>query len=263
MTANRNLKRKVRARAAKTGQSYTTALRHFRQRHFRQRHFRQRHFRQGHFRSTPTGEVMPGTKPARLAVAQTTMRSDPRDSGEIRAGGRDARRMMSKAREAGATLVHFPESAICVPDKHILSGGDPAETGPANWELFAWDALRLELTAIAELAGELGLWTVVGSTHRLTAPNRPHNTGRHDVPVDVLGQPEGERTGQGIAHHGLNRDADGAQPGADDGRQHNARVRTCQMIWYCVTSSTEMAPRSAPPTGTGRCHRRGRPPNRG
>jgi 1-deoxy-D-xylulose-5-phosphate synthase len=29
MTANRNLKRKVRARAAKTGESYTTALRHF------------------------------------------------------------------------------------------------------------------------------------------------------------------------------------------------------------------------------------------
>lgn len=119
---------------------------------------------------------MPGSEPVRLAVAQTAMRSDPRDSAGIRAGGRDVRRMMRKAREAGATLAHFPESAICVPDKHILSGGDPAETGPANWELVDWDALRLELTAIAELAGELGLWTVVGSTHRLTAPNRPHNS---------------------------------------------------------------------------------------
>lgn len=32
------------------------------------------------------------------------------------------------------------------------------------------------MTAIAELAGEPGLWTVLGSTHRLTAPNRPHNS---------------------------------------------------------------------------------------
>src|SRR5688500_8689932 len=161
MTANRNFKRKVRARAAKTGQSYSTAL---------------RHFRLGHFRPTPTGEAMPESDHVRLAVAQTTMRSEPRDSAEFRAGGRDIRRMMSEAHDAGATLVHFPESAICVPDKYILSGGDPAEAGPANWELFAWGAQRQELTAIAALAGELGLWTVLGSTHRLTSPHRPHNS---------------------------------------------------------------------------------------
>nr|WP_295111519.1 hypothetical protein [uncultured Caulobacter sp.] len=28
----------------------------------------------------------------------------------------------------------------------------------------------------ANLAGELGLWTVVGSTHRLSAPHKPHNS---------------------------------------------------------------------------------------
>ncbi|MER5261928.1 carbon-nitrogen hydrolase family protein [Actinosynnema sp. NPDC002837] len=119
---------------------------------------------------------MPESDHVRLAVAQTTMRSEPRDSAEFRAGGRDIRRMMSEAHDAGATLVHFPESAICVPDKYILSGGDPAEAGPANWDLFAWGAQRQELTAIAALAGELGLWTVLGSTHRLTSPHRPHNS---------------------------------------------------------------------------------------
>ena len=36
--------------------------------------------------------------------------------------------------------------------------------------------LREELTAVARLAGELRLWTVLGSVHRLTPPNRPHNS---------------------------------------------------------------------------------------
>ncbi|RJQ71986.1 carbon-nitrogen hydrolase family protein [Pseudonocardiaceae bacterium YIM PH 21723] len=156
MTANRNLKRRVRARAAKTGQSYTTALRHFRQ--------------------NPTGEVMPETNHVRLAVAQHVLREDPRDTGEFRASGRDIRQLMREARAAGATLVHFTESATCLPSKYILSGGDPATAGPANWEMFQWDTLRQELTAIAELAGELGLWTVLGSAHRLTPPHRPHNS---------------------------------------------------------------------------------------
>lgn len=119
---------------------------------------------------------MPETKLVRLAVAQTLLREDPRDGAEFRDSAGDVRRLMREAREAGATLVHFPESAICLPDKHILCGGDPAEAGPADWELFAWDALSRELAAIAELAGELGLWTVLGSAHRLTPPTRPHNS---------------------------------------------------------------------------------------
>lgn len=55
MTRQRNFKRRVRARAAKTGQSYTTALRHFRQ--------------------TPGDDEMPKTKTLRLATARTTLRS--------------------------------------------------------------------------------------------------------------------------------------------------------------------------------------------
>ncbi|MCS7476920.1 carbon-nitrogen hydrolase family protein [Umezawaea endophytica] len=119
---------------------------------------------------------MPETKHVRLAVAQTVLREGPRDDTELRDSGSDVRRLMREAREAGATLVHFPESATCLPDKYRLCGGEPAESGPANWELFSWDALDRELADIAALAGELGLWTVLGSTHRLTPPNRPHNS---------------------------------------------------------------------------------------
>jgi hypothetical protein len=61
MTANKNLKRRVRARAAKTGESYTTALRHF--------------------RSTAGGDgKVSAAKAMRLAVAQTTLRDDPVES---------------------------------------------------------------------------------------------------------------------------------------------------------------------------------------
>ncbi|MFI7060247.1 hypothetical protein ACIBL3_04635 [Kribbella sp. NPDC050124] len=65
MTAHRNLKRRVRARAAKTGESYTAALRHF--------------------RPTPTGEPdMPENHTLRLAVVQSTMRDDPTNAALLR-----------------------------------------------------------------------------------------------------------------------------------------------------------------------------------
>ncbi|WP_345031848.1 hypothetical protein [Kutzneria kofuensis] len=73
MTARRNFKRQVRARAAKTGESYTSALRHF--------------------RPTPSGEVMPEAntlKSVRLAVAQTPAREDPRDVDALRESGRQS-----------------------------------------------------------------------------------------------------------------------------------------------------------------------------
>jgi len=161
MTANRNLKRRVRARAAKTGESYTAALRHFRQ--------------------TPTGEDdmpenQPGAGRLRVAVAQTIVRDDPRDAAALRAAGREVRELMRAARRAGARLVHFPEGAMCAPDKRLMSAGGPDRVGPADWDGVEWEVLREELNAVAALAGELGLWTVLGSVHRLTAPNRPHNS---------------------------------------------------------------------------------------
>lgn len=156
MTENSNLKRRVRARAARTGESYTAALRHVR-------------------RTSPDGSV-PDAATLRLAVAQTTLRDDPRNGAELRHGGAEMRRLMREARQAGARVAHFPEGTICFPNKRILSMDGPEHVGPADWGRCAWPVLREELEATRMLARELGLWTVFGSVHRLTGPHRPHNS---------------------------------------------------------------------------------------
>jgi predicted amidohydrolase len=156
MTANRNLKRRVRARAAKTGESYAAALRHV--------------------RPPEQGGNMPEMNPVRLATAQVAVRQDPSDSGQLRQSGRDVRELMRQAHQAGARIIHFPEGATCSPHKRIMSVTGPAEVGPADWDRADWRALRQELAAIARLAGELRLWTVLGSVHPLTPPHRPHNS---------------------------------------------------------------------------------------
>ncbi|MFD8508509.1 carbon-nitrogen hydrolase family protein [Streptomyces sp. NPDC059687] len=149
----------MRARAAKTGESYTSALRHF--------------------RPTPPGDVMPeanNPKSLRLAVAQTPVRDDPRDIEALRQSGREVRALMRDASAQGARVVHFPEGAICFPDKLVLSVGGPETVGPADWDRCQWPVLQTELAVVAELARELRLWTVIASAHRLTGPNRPHNS---------------------------------------------------------------------------------------
>jgi predicted amidohydrolase len=156
MTSNRNLKRRVRARAAKTGESYAAALRHV--------------------RPMPPGGIMPETRLMRLATAQVVAREDPRDGAQLRQSGHEVRELMRQAHRAGARIVHFPEGAICAPNKWIMSVSGPSEVGPADWGRADWPAIRQELTAVARLAGELGLWTVLGSVHPLTPPHRPHNS---------------------------------------------------------------------------------------
>lgn len=64
MTANKNLKRRVRARAARTGESYAAALRHVRPQH--------------------QGAEMPESAPLRLATAQVPVQDDPRDQARLR-----------------------------------------------------------------------------------------------------------------------------------------------------------------------------------
>jgi predicted amidohydrolase len=157
MTANRNFKRRVRARAAKTGESYTAALRHF--------------------RTAPRGDSMPKT--LRLSVAQLEVQPDPGDAAAVRACGEQIRRLMREAHAAGARLLHLPEGALTCPGKRVMSAtgpgkAGPGEVGPADWERADWPVLAGELRAIAALAGRLGLWTVVGSVHPLTGPRRPH-----------------------------------------------------------------------------------------
>ena len=119
---------------------------------------------------------MPELKPPWLATAQIEIRDDPGDAAQLRQSGRDVRDLMREARQAGALIIHFPEGATCSPHKRIMSSAGPAEVGPADWGRADWQVLRQELAAIARLAGELRLWTVLGSVHPLTPPHRPHNS---------------------------------------------------------------------------------------
>src|SRR6516165_265819 len=142
MTGNRNLKRRVRARVAKTGESYTAALRHV--------------------RPGRRADTVPEATPVRLATAQMVVREDPRDSSQLRRSGREVRELMRQAHRAGARIIHFPEGATCSPHKLIMSVTGPEEVGPADWHRADWQVLRQELAAIAGLASELRLWTVLG-----------------------------------------------------------------------------------------------------
>ncbi|SOD61821.1 Predicted amidohydrolase [Streptomyces zhaozhouensis] len=162
MTANRNFKRRVRARAAKTGESYTAALRHL--------------------RSTPGREPVAERRRLLLAVTQSTLPSfgeRPDDATSLATRGREVRELMRAAHRKGARVVHLPEGALCSPGPRAVADTDAEWEGSApalDRDAWDWGALRHELVKTAALAGELGLWTVVGSVHRLTFPNRPHNS---------------------------------------------------------------------------------------
>jgi predicted amidohydrolase len=113
-------------------------------------------------------------KRLRLAVAQTVLNEDPCDVSALRESGRAVRRLMREAGEAGARLVHFPEGALCSPNKYLLSSAGPTLVAAADWDRVLWEVLRAEVRETVRYAGELGIWTVFGAPHRLTPPNRPH-----------------------------------------------------------------------------------------
>jgi predicted amidohydrolase len=73
---------------------------------------------------------------------------------------------LRKAKKARADIVHFSECA--------LSGY--VGTDFPNFEGYDWDLLKEETEKIMSLVGKLKLWVVLGSTHRLTEPNKPHNS---------------------------------------------------------------------------------------
>lgn len=75
-------------------------------------------------------------------------------------------RLMRQARAAGADVVHFCEAA--------LSGY--AGIDFESFEGFDWSACQGATRRVMALAGELGLWTVVGSSHRLSDGHKPHNS---------------------------------------------------------------------------------------
>jgi len=87
-------------------------------------------------------------------------------SAEIAANAAQIKRQMTRASRGGARVVHFPEGA--------LSGY--AGTDFETFDGFEWDTLRQATEDIAGNARSLGIWLVLGSGHRLTDPNKPHNS---------------------------------------------------------------------------------------
>lgn len=74
--------------------------------------------------------------------------------------------LMKQAREQGAEVAHFPEAC--------LSGYAGADL--ASYDGFDWQLLHDCTCQIMALAGALELWTILGSTHQLSAPHKPHNS---------------------------------------------------------------------------------------
>ncbi len=76
------------------------------------------------------------------------------------------RKQIHEAKASGADLIHFPECA--------LTGY--AGVDYKSLEGFDWDQLHKETTSILNLAKELRVWVVLGSSHRLTGTHKPHNS---------------------------------------------------------------------------------------
>jgi predicted amidohydrolase len=72
---------------------------------------------------------------------------------------------MRKAAEAEADLLHTSEAC--------LSGYAGADF--TSFDGFDWDLLRQETARLRELAAELGIWLILGSSHFLDATTKPAN----------------------------------------------------------------------------------------
>ncbi len=74
--------------------------------------------------------------------------------------------LLQQAADQGARVAHFPETA--------LSGYGGSEL--QSLDDLDWERLRDATASIIQTADELNLWVVLGSTHRLSAGHKPHNS---------------------------------------------------------------------------------------
>lgn len=85
---------------------------------------------------------------------------------DVRENFRYVSRQMREARDRGAHVAHFPEAC--------LSGY--AGVDFASYEGFDWALLRECTQEVLDLARELRIRVILGSTHRLTGDHKPHNS---------------------------------------------------------------------------------------
>ncbi|MBC8378870.1 MAG: carbon-nitrogen hydrolase family protein [Planctomycetes bacterium] len=87
-------------------------------------------------------------------------------SADIEANATKICEQMQQSRDMEVDIVHFSECA--------LSGY--AGVDFESFDDYNWDLLKEKTLEIIELAGILNVWVVLGSSHRLTEPNKPHNS---------------------------------------------------------------------------------------
>ena len=104
--------------------------------------------------------------------------------------------LMTEAAEKNADVIHFSECA--------LSGY--AGVDFEGFEDYNWDLLKEKTLQIIRLAGQLKVWVVLGSSHRLTSPNKPHNS-------LYLISPEGKLVDRYDKRFGTQLDLDNYTPG--------------------------------------------------
>lgn len=84
---------------------------------------------------------------------------------QVQANAEQIVSLMKQAGREKADIVHFSECA--------LSGY--ASVDFESFESFNWDLLKAKTLEIMALAAELKIWVVLGSSHRLHPPYKPHN----------------------------------------------------------------------------------------
>lgn len=160
MTANKGFKRRVRARAARTGESYQAAY---------------------HRLLAPTEEAASMTEQTtterRLRVAINVLPVGPGlpTAPDVEAQASLIVGAMADSARAGARLALFSEGALASPHKRLMSRSAP-EVDEADWAKLDWPALREQLHRIAAAAREHRIWTFVGAVHELGDGLRPHNS---------------------------------------------------------------------------------------
>ena len=87
-------------------------------------------------------------------------------SADVEANAAQIRNLMNEAAEKNTDVVHFSECA--------LSGYAGVDFD--TFEGYDWDLLKEKTLEIIDLAGQLNVWVVLGSSHRLTEPHKPHNS---------------------------------------------------------------------------------------
>ncbi len=87
-------------------------------------------------------------------------------SSDIKENYNYIREQITEASLKKADVAHFPECAL---------SGYPG-TDMMSLENFDWDELHAMTDSIEALARKLDIWVIVGSLHRLTGKNKPHNS---------------------------------------------------------------------------------------